>query len=53
MVEGGYHGHVQSALDVSPYKWKGGAVKQPEHVHAVDAPDAFRGKHKGKIWKKL
>ncbi|CAG5110497.1 Oidioi.mRNA.OKI2018_I69.chr2.g4896.t1.cds [Oikopleura dioica] len=46
-LKGGYHGHVQSALDVSPYKWKGGAVKQPEHVHAVDAPDAFRGKHKG------
>ncbi|CBY33432.1 unnamed protein product [Oikopleura dioica] len=46
-LTGGYHGHVQSALDVSPYKWKGGAVKQPSHVHLVDAPDAFRGKFKG------
>jgi ethanolamine-phosphate phospho-lyase len=46
-LTGGYHGHVQSALDVSPYKWKGGAVKQPSHVHTVDAPDAFRGKFKG------
>lgn len=38
-LSGGYHGHVQSALDVSPYKWKeGGTVQKPDHVHMVDAP---------------
>ena len=47
-LTGGYHGHVQSALEVSPYKWKeNGVVQQPKHVHVVDAPDAFRGKFKG------
>ena len=45
-LTGAYHGHVQSALEVSPYKWKeNGAIQQPDHVHVVDAPDAFRGKH--------
>lgn len=47
-LSGGYHGHVQSALDVSPYKWKeGGTVQKPDHVHMVDAPDTFRGRFTG------
>jgi len=46
-LSGGYHGHVQSALDVSPYKWKDGTVRQPAHVHMAQAPDAFRGEHTG------
>jgi hypothetical protein len=37
---------VQSALEVSPYKWKkDGCVQKPEHVHMADAP--------GKIYLKL
>jgi len=48
-LTGGYHGHVQTALDVSPYKWKeNGMIQKPDHVHVVDAPDAFRGKFTGK-----
>lgn len=47
-LSGGYHGHVQSALEVSPYKWKkDGCVQKPEHVHMADAPDSFRGKFTG------
>ena len=35
--------------DVSPYKWKeNGMIQKPDHVHVVDAPDAFRGKFTGK-----
>ena len=29
---------TKSALEVSPYKWKGGLVRQPENVHVADAP---------------
>jgi len=49
-LEAAYHGHVQNALDVSPYKWKeNGCVQKPDHVHVVDAPDAFRGKFTDKM----
>ena len=47
-LTGGYHGHVQSALEVSPYKWKQhGSIQKPDHVHVADAPDSFRGKYTG------
>ena len=42
-LEQAYHGHVQTALDVSPYKWKeNGLVQKPDHVHVADSPDTFR-----------
>ena len=28
----------KSALEVSPYKWKGGLVRQPDNVHVAEAP---------------
>lgn len=46
-LTGAYHGHVQSALEVSPYKWKGGLVRQPDNVHVAEAPDTFRGSFTG------
>jgi ethanolamine-phosphate phospho-lyase len=41
--EQAYHGHLQSALDVSPYNLKeNGLVQNPDNVHVVDSPDTFR-----------
>lgn len=46
-MEGAYHGHVASTIEVSPYKHDGpGGAGTPGHVHKVAMPDAFRGRHR-------
>jgi ethanolamine-phosphate phospho-lyase len=50
-VDSAYHGHVQSVVDVSPYKWcqctDGNAKRyHKEHVHVVSSPDTYRGPYK-------
>ncbi len=43
VLDWAYHGHLQSLIDISPYKYKrpGGRGK-PNHVHELDLPDAYR-----------
>ena len=45
-LDGAYHGHVQSIVDISPYKWgqcTDGERYHKEHVHVVSIPDTYRG----------
>jgi len=43
-VEGGYHGHTQTLIDVSHYKFAGdGGTGAPEWSRAVPVPDDYRG----------
>ena len=48
VIEGAYHGHTQSLVDASPYKFAGpgGAGRQP-HVYPIPMPDPYRGLHPG------
>merc|ERR1740117_2221433 len=48
VVNRAYHGHTQSVLQISPYKYDhvGGPGKAP-HVHEVPCPDTYRGRHRG------
>jgi ethanolamine-phosphate phospho-lyase len=48
-VEGAYHGHVTTIIDISPYKYarEGGAGRRA-WVREAPAPDVFSGKHRGK-----
>ena len=46
-VDGGYHGHTESLIEVSPYKFDSpGGSGCPHHVHKVPMPDPFRGIHR-------
>lgn len=43
VVEGAYHGHISSLIDVSPYKFNGpGGKGKPTHTHVVPLPDMYR-----------
>lgn len=49
-IDSAYHGHTQSLVDISPYKWyqcTNGDNLQPDTTHVVDLPDCFRGKYRG------
>jgi len=48
VLDGAYHGHVSSLIDISPYKHnsKGGSGP-PSYVHTLPMPDSYRGKYKG------
>ena len=48
VLDGAYHGHVSSLIDISPYKHnsKGGSGP-PDYVHTLPMPDAYRGKYRG------
>ena len=44
----GYHGHLSSLIEISPYKHAGpGGSGPPDYVHTVPVPDPFRGKYRG------
>ena len=47
VLDGAYHGHVSSLIDISPYKHnsKGGSGP-PSYVHTVPMPDSYRGKYR-------
>lgn len=61
VIEGAYHGHTLSVLEVSPYKYKygkefpltlqgagRGPFKTPgHHIWQVPCPDFYRGPHRG------
>lgn len=47
-LDSAYHGHTQSLVDISPYKWYqaiDGKNYQPNTTHVVSLPDGFRGKY--------
>lgn len=48
VVDHGYHGHTQQAIEISPYKFdhKGGEGPKPT-IHKVPCPCTFRGPHRG------
>ena len=47
VIDHAYHGHTVEVINISPYKFNhlGGPGQQP-HVHVVEAPDTFRGRHR-------
>ena len=50
MLDSAYHGHTQSLVDISPYKWYqaiDGRNYHPLTTHVMSLPDGFRGKHRG------
>jgi len=47
VVEGAYHGHTNTLIDISPYKHDGpGGSGAPDWVHTVPVADDYRGKYK-------
>ncbi len=45
VVEGGYHGHTSSLIDISPYKFDGpGGEGARRWVHKTFLPDPYRGR---------
>ena len=44
VVDVGYHGNTNAAVEISPYKFDGpGGAGAPAHVHVVPTPDLYRG----------
>ncbi|PPR45273.1 MAG: 5-aminovalerate aminotransferase DavT [Alphaproteobacteria bacterium MarineAlpha5_Bin7] len=53
VIDNAYHGHTNSLIDLSPYKFKGkGGLGQKDYVHILDMPEPIRGKwkYKDKNW---
>ena len=47
VVEGAYHGHTSSLIDISPYKHDGpGGMGAPDWVHSIPIADDYRGKYR-------
>jgi 4-aminobutyrate aminotransferase-like enzyme/Ser/Thr protein kinase RdoA (MazF antagonist) len=43
VVDGAYHGHLTSLIEISPYKFNGpGGQGAPDHVHVSPMPDPYR-----------
>jgi ethanolamine-phosphate phospho-lyase len=48
VLDSAYHGHTQSLVDISPYKWYQAVDEknyQPATTHVAPLPDGFRGKY--------
>lgn len=49
VLDSAYHGHTQTLVDISPYKWYqavDGKNYQPKTTHVVACPDGYRGKYR-------
>lgn len=45
VVDHGYHGHLSSLIDISPYKFDGkGGAGRPGHTWVAEMPDPYRGR---------
>ena len=43
VMAGAYHGHLQTLIEISPYKfWGRGGQGRPTHVHVLPCPDVYR-----------
>ncbi len=49
VVDGAYHGHTNTMIEISPYKFmgKGGSGRAEDWVHVVPIADGYRGRFKG------
>jgi len=50
VLDSAYHGHTQSLVDISPYKWYqavDGKDYKVATTHVVPCPDSYRGPHRG------
>lgn len=46
VMDGAYHGHTTTCIDLSPYKFMGpGGAGLPDYVHVLPCPDLYRGKN--------
>ena len=53
VMDNAYHGHTNSLINLSPYKFKGkGGMGKKDYVHVADMPDGLRGmwKYSDKNW---
>ena len=49
VIDGAYHGHTISLIEISPYKYKGlGGFNPPPYVHEVPTPNLYRGQYNGR-----
>ena len=47
VIAGAYHGHTNTTIEVSPYKFDGsGGTGSPDFVHQIPMPDPYRGKYR-------
>jgi 4-aminobutyrate aminotransferase-like enzyme len=47
VMDGAYHGHTTTLVDISPYKHAGpGGLGAPDWVHPSPLPDTYRGAHR-------
>lgn len=47
VLDGAYHGHTASVIELSPYKFDGpGGAGRPAHVQVAPTPDPYRGVHR-------
>ena len=45
VLDGAYHGHLTSLIEISPYKFKAkGGAGRPPHTQVAEMPDLFRGR---------
>lgn len=52
VLDGAYHGHTSTLIDISPYKWSQAKDRssknyKKDYVHVVCCPDPYQGKHVG------
>tara|TARA_Y100001935_G_scaffold237024_1_gene222181 strand:+ start:12790 stop:14064 length:1275 start_codon:yes stop_codon:yes gene_type:complete len=48
VLEGAYHGHTESLINISPYKYNGpGGFASPKYVYEIPIPDIKKGKYVG------
>ena len=49
VIDGAYHGHTISLIEISPYKYKGlGGFNPPSYIHEIPTPNFHRGLYNGK-----
>jgi len=47
VLDGAYHGHLSSLIEISPYKFNGpGGQGEPQHTHTVIMPDLYQGPYR-------
>lgn len=48
VIDGAYHGHLSSLIEISPYKHNApGGEGPPDFVYSIPLPDSFRGIYRG------
>ena len=48
VLDGAYHGHLSSLIEISPYKHNApGGEGPPDFVYSISLPDSFRGIYRG------